>query len=223
MEIIWIVGLAILSVILLVFYLRERSAYTGNIVEIESKKREIKALNNQVSHHKHNSTVHSEAFIDAENKIKSLGFSGVDDIQLEDPKSIDKIFKVRESLKEGAAVRYQQEQKRKRDLELKEKADREKKIRELAEAERKRLAIQRSRDNANRTAQKYRDNGSYQTDNDGMISFIPALGAVAVSDYSAGSYSDGGFSGSGGSFSSDSGSGGSFSSDSGGGGGGGGE
>lgn len=66
-------------------------------------------------------------------------------------------------------------------------------------------AVSESKLAAERKARSYRNNGTYETDSSGMMSFIPAAGATYYADSSSG-YSDGGFSGSGGSFGGDSGS-----------------
>lgn len=210
MEGLWIAGLVVLSIVLLVLYIRKRK--TCNVYRNEeiNAKRTILSLKNQVAHFQHHSSMHEEAFQGAELKIKSFGFSGVDDIQLLDSKTIDKMSKVRASLEKGAKERVQEEQKKKRDAELAAKAAREAQIRKLADEERARLAIIRSKESAARDARRYRNKGSIETSSDGLMSFIPAVGAIAYADSS----SSGSFSGSGGSYS-DSGSGGSYSSDSG--------
>lgn len=215
MEIVWIIGLAVISLVFLVLYIRERKACNSYINEENNSRREEARLKNEVSHFKHHSTMHREAFEDAELKIKSLGFSGVDDIQLLDQKTIEKVSKIRASLTESAKLRHSEAEKKKRDAELAEKAAMEARINKLAAEGRARHAILRSQEDAKQQARKYRNQGSFETNSDGLMSFIPAIGAIVYAD----SGSSGSFSGSGGSFSSDSGS--SSSSDSGGGGGGG--
>lgn len=219
MEIVWIIGLAILALVLLVLYIRERKACNTYISSEDNFKRTVNSLKNEVSHYKHQSSMHEEASHNAELKIKSLGFSGVDDNQLLDPVTIEKVSKVRASLEESSKVRFQEEQKRKREAELAEQAARTARIKQLADEERARLDLIRSKEKATADARKYRNNGSIETGSDGLMSFIPAVGAIAYADTVS---SGGGFSGSGGSYG-DGGGGGSFSSDSGGGGGGGGE
>jgi virulence-associated protein VapD len=206
MEIIWIIGLVVLAIVLLVLYIRERKAVNSYKQSDDFYERKIKDLKNQVFHHNHHSEMHQKSFNDAENKIKSFGFTGIEDPQLLDPQTIAEMSKVRSAMEEDARARFQKEEKKKRDEELATRA----RIKELAEIERARLAVISSKEEAVRAAKRYRDQGSYSTDSAGMMSFIPAMGAIA---YDGG----GGFSGSGGSFG-DSGGG-----DSGGGGGGGGE
>lgn len=206
MEIVWIIGLAVAFVVLLVFFIRERTSNSRNIREIENLGRTILNLKTQVSHHKHHSETFQAKFDDAESKIKSLGFKDVEDYQLIDAPTIEKMSKARTSLEKAAQGRAELERKKK----LAEEAERQRKIKELADAERHRLAVIESKRTAERQAKKYRNNGSYDTDSSGLMSFIPAMGAVSYADsssgYSHGGYSDGGFSGSGGSYSSDSGS-----------------
>jgi uncharacterized membrane protein YgcG len=206
MEIVLIIGLAIAFVVLMIFFIRERISNSGNLREIENLGRTILNLKTQVSHHKHHSETFQAKFNDAENKIKALGFTDFDDIQLNDSLSIVKISKARESLQKDAQKRHEEARKKK----LAEDAERKRKIKELADAERHRLAVIESKRTAERQAKKYRNNGSYDTDSSGLMSFIPAMGAASYADsssgYSHGGYSDGGFSSSGGSFSSDSGS-----------------
>lgn len=219
METLVIIGLAIAVVVLLVLYIRERKACNSYINAETNFKRDILNAKNQVSHFQHHSSMHEEAFQNAELKIKSLGFSGVDDNQLADPVTIEKVSKIRASLEASSKKRFAEEQKKRREAELAEQAVRQARIKQLADEERKRLAVIQSKEKATRDARRYRNNGSIETSSDGLMSFIPAIGAITYADAVS---SGGGFSGSGGSYS-DSGSGGSFSSDSGGGGGGGGE
>lgn len=218
MEIVWIIGLAIALVVLLVFFIRERTSNSSNLRVIENLERTILNLKTQVSHHKHHSETFQAKFDDAEGKIKALGFKDVDDYQLIDNPTIEKMSKTRESLVKAAQGRAEADRKKK----LAEEAERQRRIKELADAERHRLAVIESKRTAERQAKKYRNNGSYDTDSSGLMTFIPAMGAASYADsssgYSHGGYSDSGFSGSGGSFSSDSG--GSSGGDSGGGGGG---
>lgn len=216
METVWIIGLAIAVVVLLVLYIRERKSCNSYINAEVNVKREQNNLKNQISHWKQQSSMHEESFQNAEMKIRSLGFSGADDNQLSDSVTIEKVSKVRASLTESAKKRFEEEQKKKRDAELAERAAQEAKRKRLADEERARIAVIQSKQKAASDAQRYRNNGSIETNSDGLMTFIPAVGAVAYADTVS---SGGGFSGSGGSYSDSS----SSSSDSGGGGGGGGE
>lgn len=221
MELIWIIGLATALVVLLVLFIREKSSNSNNLSTIENLNRSILNLQTQASHHKHHSETFQAKFDDADKKLKAFGFKDVDDIQLSDAPTIEKMSKTRASLEKAARDRHEAARKKK----LADDAERQRKIKERADAERHRLAVIASKQTAERQARKYRNNGTYDTDSSGMMSFIPALGAASYADspsgYSHGGYSDGGFSGSGGSYSSDSSS--SSGGDSGGGGGGGGD
>lgn len=112
METLVIIGLAIAVVVLLVLYIRERKACNSYINAETNFKRDILNAKNQVSHFQHHSSMHEEAFQNAELKIKSLGFSGVDDNQLADPVTIEKVSKIRASLEASSKKRFAEEQKK---------------------------------------------------------------------------------------------------------------
>lgn len=218
MEVIWIIGLAILTLAMLTFYIWERKVVNVYKQSANSYEIQIKDLKNQVFHHKHHSEMHQKSFTESERKIKELGFSGVEDPQLMDIETLDAISNIRASLKEDAKIRFQEKEKARRDAELTEREEQRKIEKVKYEAEVARIKIIRSKEDATRTAWKYRNNGSFDTGPDGLMSFIPALGAVAYADSGSG-----GFDGSGGSYGGDDGGGSSSSGGDSGGGGGGGE
>lgn len=194
-----IVGLIIAFLILLAFYLRERSSNNINRALNDDLMEEQRRLIHVASNNKQDSDSFEGKLNLAVKKLKAFGFTGIDDTQLDDPVTIDKVSKVRSSLVKSSQLRLAEKQEREAEAERLKKEESDRLIQAQIELHQKRH--QENQQAAYSSA--YGSNGVY-------------IASAVAYDYADNS-GNGSFSSSGGSFSDS----GSSSSDGGGGGGGG--